>query len=111
VNLSQGAVITETRGIFLQGLKYSVGNNELKLLLSERGLRPEQASVHRDSRGASKGVATARFSTKAEAELAVSRLNGRTHAGKTLTVRMDTNSTVIGSLEPFVVDGTNRSGV
>jgi hypothetical protein len=111
VNLSRGAVITETRGIFLQGLNYSVGNSELKLLLAECGLRPQQASVHRDSRGASKGVATARFSTKADAESAVSVLNGRTHAGKTLTVRMDTNSTVIGSLEPFVVDGTNKSGV
>ncbi|KAF9734993.1 hypothetical protein PMIN01_06398 [Paraphaeosphaeria minitans] len=111
VNLSRGAVITETRGIFLQGLNYSVGNSELVTLLNNAGLRPGQASVHKDSRGASKGVATARFSTKAEAEYAVSKLNGTTHAGKTIIVRMDTNSTVIGSLEPFVVDGTNKSGV
>ncbi|KAL5427616.1 hypothetical protein PMIN06_012870 [Paraphaeosphaeria minitans] len=110
VNLSPGAVITESRGNFLQGLKYSVGNGELKILLAECGLRPQQASVHRDSRGASKGVATARFSRKADAELAVSVLNGRTHAGRTLTARMDTNSTVIGSLEPLVVDGTNKTG-
>jgi RNA recognition motif-containing protein len=111
VNLSRGAVITETRGIFLQGLNYSVGNSDLATLLNNAGLRPEQARVHKDSRGASKGVATARFSTKAEAEYAVAKLNGTTHAGKTLTVRMDTNSTVVGSLEPFVVDGTNKSGV
>lgn len=111
MNLSRGAVITETRGIFLQGLNYSVGNSELATLLNSAGLRPEQANVHKDSRGASKGVATARFSTKAEAEYAVSALNGRTHAGKTLTVRVDANSTVVGSLEPFVVDGTNKSGV
>lgn len=111
VNLSRGAVITETRGIFLQGLNYSVGNNELATLLNNAGLRFEQANVHKDSRGASKGVATARFSTKAQAEYAVAKLNGTTHAGKTITVRMDTNTTVIGSLEPFVVDGTNKSGV
>lgn len=111
VNLSQGAVITESRGIFLQGLNYSVGNNELAALLNRAGLRPDQAHVHRDARGTSKGVATAKFSTKAEAEYAVSALNGKSHAGKTLTVRMDTNSTVVGSLEPFVVDGTNKSGV
>lgn len=111
VNLSHGAVITETRGIFIQGLNYSVGNTELAALLGSHGLRPGQVSVHRDSRGASKGVATAKFSTKVDAEYAVSRLNGITHAGKTLTVRMDTNSTVVGSLEPFVVDGTNKSGV
>ncbi|KAL5404119.1 hypothetical protein PMIN06_013045 [Paraphaeosphaeria minitans] len=110
VNLSRGAVITETRGIFLQGLNYSVGNSELATLLNNAGLRPEHANVHKDPRGASKGVATARFSTKAEAEYAVAKLNGTTHVGKTLTVRMDTNATVIGSLEPFVVDGTNKSG-
>jgi hypothetical protein len=106
VNLSQGAVLTETRGIFIQGLNYSVGNNELAALLGAHGLRPTQVSVHKDSRGASKGVATASFSTKADAEYAVARLNGITHAGKLLTIRMDTNPTVVGSLEPFVVDGS-----
>lgn len=111
VNLSHGAVITEARGIFIQGLNYSVGNSELATLLSSYALRPDQVNVHRDARGASKGVATASFPTKAEAERAASALSGITHTGKTLTVRMDTNSTVVGSLEPFVVDGSNKSGV
>ncbi|KAJ4286247.1 hypothetical protein N0V90_013281 [Kalmusia sp. IMI 367209] len=108
VNLSRGAVVTEPRGVFIQGLNYSVGNTELHALLNGIGLVPEQARVHKDTKGYSKGVASAKFSTKAQAEYAVSVLNGRTHVGKTITVRMDVNSTVIGSLEPLVVDGTKQ---
>jgi hypothetical protein len=87
-----------------------VGNGELKTLLAECGLRPQQASVHQDLRGASKGVATARFSRKANTELAISVLSRRIRAGKTLTTHIETNSTVIGSFEPLVVDGTNKTG-
>lgn len=111
VNLSRGAVVTETRGIFIQGLNYVVGDTELHALLNGVGLVPEYARVHKDSRGSSKGVATAKFATKGQAEDAVSRLNGKVHVGKKITVRMDTNSTVVGSLEPLVVDGTNKNAV
>jgi len=111
VNLSQGAVVTESRGIFIQGLSYTVGNDELQSLIHGVGVRPSKVSVQYDSKGSSKGVATANFANNAEAQYVVSQLNGRTHLGKILAVRMDTNSTVVGSLEPFVVDGTNRSGV
>lgn len=110
VNVGHGAVITEHRGIFIQGLDYKATSNEIKSLLYEVGLNPVEAKVHKDHSGKSKGVGTAKFGRKEDAERGVQMLNGKKHWGKTLKVRLDTESTVVGELkEPFIVDGTNRS--
>jgi hypothetical protein len=111
VNLGQGAVVTESRGIFIQGLNYSVGNSDLVSLIHSVGLRPIEAKVHKDSRGSPKGVGSAKFGTKEDAQYAVTALNRRTHMNKMLTVRLDTESTVVGVIPPMVVDGTNKSRV
>jgi hypothetical protein len=118
VNLGQGAVVTESRGIFIQNLSYSAESSDLTSLIHSVGLKPIEAKVHKDSRGQSKGYATAKFSTKEEAQYGVTALNGKAHMNKTLTVRLDTDSTVVGVVppvrgdgSPLIVDGTNRTGV
>lgn len=106
VNLSSGVMVTEARGIFIQGLSYSVGSTELSSLIQSVGLQPVEAKVHRDSKGNSKGVATAKFATKEHAQYAVTVLNGKLHKGKTISARIDTDTTVIGQIAPLVVDGS-----
>ncbi|PVH97920.1 hypothetical protein DM02DRAFT_63953 [Periconia macrospinosa] len=108
VNLSQGAAITEARGIYIQGLSYQTRDSDLWALICSVGLRPVEAKVQKDARGNSKGAATARFSSKAEAQYGVTALNKTTHMGKTLNVRLDVESTVVGHIDPLVVDGTNK---
>lgn len=106
VNIRDGAVLTEARGIFIQNLSYKVGSDELKNLLYSVG-RPVDCKVHRDRSGVSKGVATAKFSSTHEAQLAVTHLNRKPHRGMTLKVRLDQDTTVVGQVgPPLVVNGS-----
>ncbi|KAF2192609.1 hypothetical protein K469DRAFT_746003 [Zopfia rhizophila CBS 207.26] len=110
VNVRHGAILTEARGIFISNLNYAVGLNELNTLLNSVG-RPIESKLHQDSRtSASKGIATAKFATKEEAQSAVAHLNGCLHMGMTLKVRLDTETTVVGQVQgPLVVNGSNVS--
>jgi hypothetical protein len=117
VNLGQGAVLTESRGIFIQGLSYSARSSDVASLIHNVGLRPSKITILRDSRGGSKGCASVDFETKTDAQHGVKYLHGISHMNKTLTVRLDTESTVVGVVPPLVVagavmaDGTNKSSV
>ena len=105
-------MITEARGIFINNLSYSCDPNELNRLLSTVG-RPVEAKLHRDSRtGQFKGSATAKFSSKQEADYAVASLNGQQHLGMTINVQLDTDTTVVGQVQPpVIVNGSNSSRV
>ncbi|KAF9698744.1 hypothetical protein EKO04_003248 [Ascochyta lentis] len=106
VNIRDGAILTEARGIFIQNLSYKVGSTELKNLLYSVG-RPIDCKVHRDRAGVSKGVATAKFASTHEAQLAVTHLNRKPHRGMTLKVRLDQDTTVVGQVgPPLVVNGS-----
>lgn len=106
VNIRDGAMLTEARGIFIQNLNYKVGSDELKSLLYTVG-RPVDCKVHRDRSGVSKGVATAKFASPHEAQLAVAHLNRKLHKGMTLKVRLDQDTTVVGQVgPPLVVNGS-----
>lgn len=106
VNIRDGAMLTEARGIFIQNLSYKVGSDELKHLLYTVG-RPVECKVHRDRSGVSKGVATAKFASTHEAQLAVTHLNRRPHRGMTLKVRLDQDTTIVGQVgPPLVVNGS-----
>ncbi|KAF2741338.1 hypothetical protein EJ04DRAFT_539477 [Polyplosphaeria fusca] len=109
VNVGGGAMLTEARGIFIGQLSYSVGPSELHALLSTVGT-PIEYNLMRDSNGASKGSATAKFASAREANDAVKYLNGRHHMGTTITVRYDNNTTVVGQIEgPVIANGSNYS--
>lgn len=106
VNIRDGAMLTEARGIFIQNLSYKVGSDELKNLLYAVG-RPVECKVHRDRSGISKGVATAKFASTHEAQLAVTHLDRKPHKGMVLKVRLDQDTTVIGQVgPPLVVNGS-----
>lgn len=109
VNIRDGAMLTEARGIFIQNLSYKVGSDELKNLLYTVG-RPIDCKVHRDRSGVSKGVATAKFASTHEAQLAVTHLNRKPHRGMTLKVRLDQDTTVVGQVgPPLVVNGSGAA--
>ena len=106
VNIRDGAVLTESRGIFIQNLSYKVSSDELKNLLYTVG-RPVDCKVHQDRSGVSKGVATAKFASTHEAQFAVTHLNRKPHRGMTLKVRLDQDTTVVGQVgPPLVVNGS-----
>lgn len=108
VNIRGGAVLTEARGIFIRNISYKATPDDLNRLLYTVG-NPVDSHLLRDSRtGAFKGVATARFGSKDEAQHAAMQLNGREHMGMTLQVRMDTDTTVVGRTEPMVVNGSYK---
>lgn len=106
VNVRDGAVLTESRGIFIQNLSFKASSDELRNLLYTVG-RPIECKVHRDRAGVSKGVATAKFASVHEAQLAVAQLNSIQHRGMTLKVRLDQDTTVVGQVgPPLVVNGS-----
>jgi hypothetical protein len=117
VNLGQGAVLTESRGIFVQGLNYSARSSDVASLIHSVGLRPSKITILKDSRGVSKGCASVEFESKADAQYGVTHLHGMSHMDKRLTVRFDTESTVVGRVPPLIIggavmaDGTNKSRV
>lgn len=106
VNIRDGAILTESRGIFIQNLSYKVESDELKTLLYTVG-RPVDCKVHRDRSGVSKGVATAKCASTHEAQLAVTHLNRKPHRDMILKVRLDQDTTVVGQVgSPLVLNGS-----
>jgi RNA recognition motif-containing protein len=109
VNIRDGAILTEARGVFIQNLSYKVGSEELKALLQTAG-RPLDCKIHRDRTGVSKGVATAKFASSHEAQFAVSHLNKKSYGGMILKVRLDQDTTVVGQVgPPLVVNGSGAT--
>jgi hypothetical protein len=108
VNGREGVVITESRGVFITGLSYSVGTNELAALFRDVGSNPTERTLIKDSTGKFRGKASAKFKTPQEAQAAVSRLNNSKHMGKTIRVKLDAEGTVVGQIQgPVVVNGSN----
>ena len=112
VNVSKGAVLTEARGIFISGLDYKVKTKDLEYVIRKRAGRPVEIKLQKDKNGRCKGSATAKFATTQEADHAVAQLNGRhfeavCHDGKPLSVRYDTEKTVVGQIQsPAIVNGS-----
>jgi RNA recognition motif-containing protein len=107
VNIRHGAMLTESRGIFISSLSFSVGPSELEALLKVAG-RPIRSELLRDaSTGRFKGSATAQFATKEEAQQAANRLNNSEHMGMVLKVRLDKETTSIGQVQgPVIANGS-----
>ncbi|CAN9260450.1 unnamed protein product [Alternaria alternata] len=109
VNVQDGAVLTEARGIFIRNLSYKCTSDDVNALLLQTVGYAIDIQLMKDSRtGVFKGVATAKFASKDLAQHAANTLNGREHMGMILHVRMDTDTTVVGRAEPMVVNGSYR---
>lgn len=88
INLSLGAVFTESRGIFVGNLSYSTQWKDLKEYLSVAG-RVIRCDVPQGPNGKGKGYATVLFETPEEALNACEIFNGHAYMGRQLRVRVD----------------------
>jgi RNA recognition motif-containing protein len=86
-------MLVEACSIFITNLCKTVQNEDLRILLQERGLKPTAAKVGMDKRGKPKGIATATFATEKVARDAIVTLDGIDHRGRRLRVRLDRNPT------------------
>lgn len=88
INLSLGAVFTESRGIFVGNLSYNTQWKDLKEYLSVAG-RVIRCDVPQGPNGKGKGYATVLFETPEEALNACEIFNGHPYMGRQLRVRID----------------------
>lgn len=103
VNVRNGAVLTEARGIFIQNLSYKCTPSDLYSLLLTVG-QPVDYKLLRDARtGVFKGSATAAFGSQELALRAAHYLNCVEHMGMKLSVRMDKETTAVGQTAPLIV--------
>ncbi|KAF3910145.1 hypothetical protein AA313_de0208905 [Arthrobotrys entomopaga] len=89
VNLSHGAVQTESRGIFIGNLPYNTHWRDLRTFLSPAG-NIIRCDVPRKPNNKGRGYATVLFSSAREAEQACDMFNGTTYQGRQIRVRLDT---------------------
>jgi hypothetical protein len=103
VNVRNGAVLTEARGIFIHNLSYKCTPSDLYSLLLTVG-QPVDYKLLRDARtGVFKGSATAAFGSQEVALRAAHNLNSTEHMGMMLNVRMDKETTAVGQTTPLIV--------
>lgn len=88
VNLSSGAVITESRGIFVGNLSYNTSWKDLKAHLSTVG-KVIRCEVPQSPNGKGKGYATVLFESPEDAVAAVEMFNETPYLGRNLRVRID----------------------
>lgn len=86
INVSNGAVLSQSCGIHIANLPFSVTRSELVSLLNMAG-KPTSYELNASSSGRSRGSAVAFFSDPKEAKDAINILNNYRHKGKALRVR------------------------
>jgi RNA recognition motif-containing protein len=74
--------------VYVGNLAYSTTEDELRALFSEAGTVASVALIKDRDTGQSKGFAFVEMSTQAEAQKAISMLNGRAVNGRDLTVNL-----------------------
>lgn len=94
VNVRNGLVATEPRGVWIGNLNFSTKSRHLRHCLATVGLL-ESCKIARDAHGRSRGYGLALFVSGDAAMRAVQLLNGTVIDGKTVTVRLDKEKTSI----------------
>jgi hypothetical protein len=96
VNISQGAIKTEVRGVFISNIDFKAGPKELQKFFSRAG-EIVHCSLLRDSAtGKSKGNATVHYAAANDAKNAVRMFNNEKYMGMRLKVRLDKEAVAIG---------------
>jgi cold-inducible RNA-binding protein len=72
--------------LYVGNLSYSTGENELRELFSQHGTVSSVAVITDRDSGRSKGFGFVEFANDAEAQAAISALNGKDVGGRSLTV-------------------------
>ncbi|KAF2723419.1 RNA-binding domain-containing protein [Polychaeton citri CBS 116435] len=100
VNVSQGTIKTESRGIFVAGLNYKATDSDIRDVFGRCG-KLMKCEILRDANTRrSKGSAVILYATTEEAKKAIELLNGRHFMGMKLTVRLDKEATAISPPPP-----------
>lgn len=74
------------RRLYVGNLSYDVSSSDLETMLSQHGTVVSAEVISDRMTGQSKGFGFVEMSSDAEAQAAVSALNGQEHGGRTLTV-------------------------
>lgn len=88
VNLTNGIVVTESRGIFIGNLSYNVKWQDLRKFLQQAG-HVVKCEVPQMANGKGRGHATALFMYATEAQRACDLFDGVTFLGRPMRVRID----------------------
>ncbi|KAF8542928.1 hypothetical protein BDD12DRAFT_875620 [Trichophaea hybrida] len=88
INLSNGAVVTEPRGIHVRNLPYDISWKELRDHLQKAGTIV-RCEVPKGSNGRGKGYGTVLFKTQQEADCCLDMFNGSTLKGREIWMRRD----------------------
>jgi hypothetical protein len=121
VNTSNGSIRTEARGVFVSGLSYKAKSRDIEAVFSRAG-EISKCEVQKDAAtGKSKGKATIRYASAAGAAQAISMFDKKKFMGMEISVRADTDRTVISpppgasnartNGQPIIVDGSNAPEV
>lgn len=97
INTSNGVVATQHTWIHIKGLSYKTSQSSLERFLRDNGCEPLSCKLIIGSHGEAKGTATANYGSQDKARRAMERLDGETHKGKVIRVKLDrVNSDVAG---------------
>lgn len=122
LNISNGVLQTEGRGVFIQNLSYDTTSADVENLM--RGAGPIfRCEIKTDIRtGRSRGSATVKFTTCEDATRALVMFNGTWFMNRQLTIRLDKNQEAKSDAEastgtpsgrneqePIIVDGSTGS--
>jgi Tfp pilus assembly protein PilV len=120
VNTANGSIRTEARGVFISGLSYKAKSKDIEAAFSRAG-EISSCEVQKDvTTGKSKGKATVRYTSAAGAARAISMFDKKKFMGMEISVRADTDRTVVSpppvsvtmrtNGQPIIVDGSNVPG-
>lgn len=96
VNVSQGAIKTEVRGIFVSNVDYKATSKDLQRYFGRAG-EIVKCQLQKDpATGKSKGNATVQYAVAKDAQNAVRMFNSEQYMGMRLKVRLDKEPVAIG---------------
>ncbi|KAI9839150.1 MAG: hypothetical protein M1819_003143 [Sarea resinae] len=94
INVSNGAVHTEARGVFVRNLSYEAGWREVKDLFRQAG-NVQRCVIKEDPvTGKSRGCATVLFKTHADAKASIDMLDETEFMGRSIKVKYDQDTTM-----------------
>jgi hypothetical protein len=109
VNVSQGAIKTEARGIFVSNVDYKASSKDLQRYFGRAG-EIVKCQLQKDpATGKSKGNATVQYAVAKDAQNAVRMFNSEQYMGMRLKVRLDKEPVAIGMPSAGSSSRTNGS--
>ena len=109
VNVSQGAIKTEVRGIFVSNVDYKASSKDLQRYFGRAG-EIVKCQLQKDpATGKSKGNATVQYAVAKDAQNAVRMFNSEQYMGMRLKVRLDKEPVAIGMPSAGSSSRTNGS--